>query len=52
MKKFLVYYLAKDSQHWCSVGVFTARTASGALGQFARDLRHFPNAVAVKAEEQ
>lgn len=52
MKKFVVSYKESDGAHWCSVGVFKARSASGALRQFARDLRHFPNCVAIKAEER
>lgn len=49
MKIWIVEYQDAGSNRWVSVGRFRARTAAGALQQFARDLRHFPNVQAIRA---
>lgn len=49
MRRFNVYYTDSEGRE-CCVGTFTARSAAGALQQFARDLRHFPTATAIRAE--
>lgn len=50
MNKYRVS-VQEGSGRWCVVGDFKARSSSGAMKQFARDLHHFPNVTAIKAEQ-
>jgi len=48
MNTYIVSYHTKNS-HWITCGKFRARSAAGALQQFAKDLRNFPDCVAIRA---
>lgn len=49
MNTYGVSYQMAGSDRWYFVGDFKAKSEAGAIQQFARDLRHFPYVVAVRA---
>lgn len=50
MKYYVVEYQAADvSSRWVSVGRFRAKSPAGAIAQFMKDVKLFPDLVAVRA---
>lgn len=49
MKEFTVEFQTNDSSRWVGAGKFRAKTACGAISQFMKDAKFFPNLIAVRA---
>lgn len=51
IEQYTVYIQQKNDGHWMSVGKWSAKSAAGAMQQFARDLKHFPDCTAIMADK-